>query len=74
VPETFDLEHDTNPARRAIGLSAEQIEAIIGPRTMLGRAPRLDQVAQSIAFLASDRAIAITGTTLNVTCGLVPGH
>ena len=40
---------------------------------MLGRAPRLDQVAQSIAFLASDRAAAITGTTLNVTCGLVPG-
>ena len=73
VPETFDLEHDTNPARRAIGLSGEQIEAMIGPRTMLGRAPHLDQVAQSIAFLASDRAGAITGTTLNVTCGLVPG-
>jgi NAD(P)-dependent dehydrogenase (short-subunit alcohol dehydrogenase family) len=73
VPETFELEHDTNPARRAIGLSGEQIEAIIGPRTMLGRAPRLAQVAQSIAFLASDRAAGITATTLNVTCGLVPG-
>ncbi len=46
---------------------------MIGPRTMLGRAPRLDQVAQSIAFLASDRADGITATTLNVTCGLVPG-
>ena len=34
---------------------------MIGPRTMLGRAPRLDQVAQSIAFLASDRAAGITG-------------
>jgi NAD(P)-dependent dehydrogenase (short-subunit alcohol dehydrogenase family) len=73
VPETFELAHDTNPARRTLGLSAEQIEAIIAPRTMLGRAPHLDQVAQSIAFLASDRASAITGTTLNVTCGLVPG-
>ena len=73
VPETFALEHDTNPARRAIGITAEQIEAMIGPRTMLGRAPRLAQVAQSIAFLASDRAAGITGTTLNVTCGLVPG-
>jgi NAD(P)-dependent dehydrogenase (short-subunit alcohol dehydrogenase family) len=73
VPETFDLERDTNPSRRALGLTGEQIEAMLGPRTMLGRAPHLDQVAQSIAFLASDRAAAITGTTLNVTCGLVPG-
>ncbi|HXD64203.1 MAG TPA: SDR family oxidoreductase, partial [Solirubrobacteraceae bacterium] len=68
-----ELEHDTNPSRRALGLGGEQIDAMIGPRTMLGRAARLDQVAQSIAFLASDRAAAITGTTLNVTCGLVPG-
>jgi NAD(P)-dependent dehydrogenase (short-subunit alcohol dehydrogenase family) len=73
VPETFDLPHDTNPTRRATGLDGEQIEAIIGPRTMLRRAPRLAQVAQSIAFLASDRAAGITATTLNVTCGLVPG-
>ena len=73
VPETFELEHDTNPTRRALGLSGEQIDAMIGPRTMLGRAPRLDQVARSIAFLASDGADGITGTTLNVTCGLVPG-
>lgn len=73
VPETFEREHDTNEARRALGLTGEQIEAMIGPRTMLGRAPRLDQVAQSIAFLASDHAAGITATTLNVTCGLVPG-
>jgi NAD(P)-dependent dehydrogenase (short-subunit alcohol dehydrogenase family) len=73
VPETFDLEHDTNPARRATGLTGEQIEGFIGHRTMLGRAPRLEQVAQSMAFLASDRAAGITGTILNVTCGLVPG-
>jgi enoyl-[acyl-carrier-protein] reductase (NADH) len=73
VPETFELAHDTNETRRAIGITAEQIEAMIGPRTMLGHAPRLAQVAQSIAFLASDRASGITGTTLNVTCGLVPG-
>jgi NAD(P)-dependent dehydrogenase (short-subunit alcohol dehydrogenase family) len=73
VPETFELEHDTNETRRALGLSGEQIEAMIGPRTMLGRAPRLDQVAQTMAFLASERAAGITATTLNVTCGLVAG-
>lgn len=73
VPETFALEHDSNETRRAIAITPEQIEAMIGPRTMLGHAPRLAQVAQSIAFLASERAAGITGTTLNVTCGLVPG-
>jgi NAD(P)-dependent dehydrogenase (short-subunit alcohol dehydrogenase family) len=73
VPETFDLEHDTNEARLALGITGEQIEGMLGPRTMLGRAPRLAQVAQSIAFLASDRAGAITATTLNITCGLVAG-
>lgn len=73
VPETFALQDDPNPGRRASGLTAEQIEAIIGPGAMLRRAPRLDQVADAAAFLASDRAAGITGTILNVTCGLVPG-
>ena len=41
--------------------------------TMLGHAPRLQQVADTAAFLASDRAGAITGTIVNVTCGLVVG-
>jgi hypothetical protein len=40
---------------------------------VLGHAPRLDQVADAVAFLASDRAGGITGTRINVTCGLVPG-
>jgi NAD(P)-dependent dehydrogenase (short-subunit alcohol dehydrogenase family) len=44
----------------------------IGQMTMLRRAPRLAQVADTAAFLASDRAGAITGTIVNVTCGLVP--
>jgi enoyl-[acyl-carrier-protein] reductase (NADH) len=40
---------------------------------MLGRLPRLQQVAETAAFLASDRAAGITGTIVNVTCGLVVG-
>ncbi len=44
----------------------------IGQMTMLRRAPRLAQVADTAAFLASDQAGAITGTIVNVTCGLVP--
>jgi 3-oxoacyl-[acyl-carrier protein] reductase len=41
--------------------------------TMLRRMLGLAQVAEVAAFLASDRAGAMTRTILNVTCGLVPG-
>ena len=40
--------------------------------TMLRRAPAVGLVAETAAFLASDRAGAMTGTIANVTCGLVP--
>jgi 3-oxoacyl-[acyl-carrier protein] reductase len=41
--------------------------------TMLGRLPTLDQVADAAAWAASDRAAAMTGTTMNLTCGSEPG-
>jgi len=49
-----------------------QVVEQVGQMTMLRRAPRLAQVADTAAFLASDQAGAITGTIVNVTCGLVP--
>jgi NAD(P)-dependent dehydrogenase (short-subunit alcohol dehydrogenase family) len=73
VPETFGLQDDESSTRTATGMTPERIEQIIGPMTMLGHAPRLRQVADTAAFLASDRAAAITGTIVNVTCGLVVG-
>jgi NAD(P)-dependent dehydrogenase (short-subunit alcohol dehydrogenase family) len=73
VPETFGLADDTNPSRRGTGLSAEDIERVLGPMTMLRHAPRLAQVADAAAFLASDRAAGMTATIVNVTCGLVAG-
>jgi NAD(P)-dependent dehydrogenase (short-subunit alcohol dehydrogenase family) len=72
VPETFGLENDTNVSRKATGMTADDIEGMIGPLTMLGRAPSLAQVAETAAFLASDRAAGMTATIANVTCGLVP--
>ena len=73
VPETFGLADDSNPQRAATGMSGEDIERMLGPMTMLRHAPRLAQVADAAAFLASDRASGMTGTITNVTCGLVPG-
>lgn len=39
--------------------------------TVLGRMPRLAEVGDTAAFLASDRASAITRTVVNVSCGSV---
>ena len=39
---------------------------------MTRRSPRLAEVADVAAFLASDRAAAITGTFVNVTGGMFP--
>jgi NAD(P)-dependent dehydrogenase (short-subunit alcohol dehydrogenase family) len=50
----------------------ETVIQMISGMTMLKRSPRLAQVAETAAFLASDRASGITGTITNVTCGLVP--
>ncbi len=46
-------------------------EAMIAGMAALRRAPRLADVAETAAFLASDRAAGITGTMANVTSGLV---
>jgi len=38
---------------------------------LLGRLPTLEEVANAAAFMASDRASAMTGTVANLTCGPV---
>lgn len=37
--------------------------------TLLGRLPALADVADTAVFMASDRAGAITGTVIDLTCG-----
>jgi NAD(P)-dependent dehydrogenase (short-subunit alcohol dehydrogenase family) len=51
----------------------EQAYAGVGSMAMLRRVPELQQVADTAAFLASDRAGAITSGIVNATCGLVAG-
>jgi NAD(P)-dependent dehydrogenase (short-subunit alcohol dehydrogenase family) len=50
--------------------AAEALEMIAG-MAALRRTPRLADVAETAAFLASDRAGGITGSMTNVTAGLV---
>jgi enoyl-[acyl-carrier-protein] reductase (NADH) len=49
----------------------QAVEQMIAGMAALHRAPRVADVAETAVFLASERAGGITGTMVNVTCGLV---
>lgn len=52
------------------GASVEELLAQWGEdQTLLGRLPTLAQVADTAVYLASDRAAAITGAVVDLTCG-----
>ncbi len=57
------------PKARAMGLSVQDWLGGAAQGTMLKRLPTLSQVAETIAFLASDHAAAMTATAVNVTGG-----
>ena len=69
---------ETLTSERIAAVSGAQVDveavlAGIAQMTALRRAPALAHVADTAAFLASDRAGDITGTIVNVSCGLIPG-
>jgi NAD(P)-dependent dehydrogenase (short-subunit alcohol dehydrogenase family) len=55
---------------RRIGIPVQEMLAERGrTATLLGRLPKLAEVAEFAAFAASDRAGAMTGAVANLTCG-----
>ena len=60
LPETWGP-HDEGPAADAYRYMTDG--------TALGRMPTLREVADTAAFVASDRASAMTGAIVNLTCG-----
>jgi 3-oxoacyl-[acyl-carrier protein] reductase len=58
-------------ARRMGKPVREMLEEHGRTATLLGRLPRLAEVAEYAAFAASDRAGATTGAIANITCGLL---
>ena len=57
------------PMATAEGVSFQEFMAGMAQGTLLKRLPTLSEVAETIAFLASDRAGAMTGTVANLSCG-----
>ncbi|KJS20395.1 MAG: short-chain dehydrogenase [Hoeflea sp. BRH_c9] len=58
------------PKAQAMGLSVQDWLAGAAQGTMLKRLPTLSQVAETVAFLASHHAGAMTGSVINMTAGL----
>ena len=61
------------PASPAHGQDAgAYLASFASTQTALGRLPRAEEVAETVGFLASPAASAITGQCLNVDCGTLP--
>jgi enoyl-[acyl-carrier-protein] reductase (NADH) len=64
LKEVFDAK-----AHGLSGVTWEQWQDLIATRTHARRLMTLDEVANVAAFMASDRASGMTGTTVNLSMG-----
>ena len=72
MPETDTITEVFGLHAKGAGMpSHKEFQELMESFTLLKRLPNLSEVASTAAFLASDNASAITGTTINVTCGSV---
>jgi NAD(P)-dependent dehydrogenase (short-subunit alcohol dehydrogenase family) len=69
MPETRTLRDAYRPRAAATGMTWEQWTEFLAGRTHPRRLMTLDEMADTAAFLASDRAAGMTGTTVNLTMG-----
>ncbi len=73
IPEALQESGGQQPAYgTGQPMSADDFVAWLKSRTLLGRLTTLADVAQVAAFVASDRAGAMTATGVNLSCGSVP--
>lgn len=68
-PDTPDVQETFKLHARAAGVALEKFLADAGSGTLLRRLPTMAEVANVATLMASDRASAMTGTFVNVTCG-----
>jgi 3-oxoacyl-[acyl-carrier protein] reductase len=64
IPETWSVEPGGD-------INASGVKPYMEDGTVLGRLPTLNEVANAAAFMASDRASAMTGAIANLTCGSI---
>jgi NAD(P)-dependent dehydrogenase (short-subunit alcohol dehydrogenase family) len=69
IPETPLIQANFATAAAAAGVSPGEFRARLERTTLLGRLPTLAEVADAAAFVASDRAGAMTATVVNLSAG-----
>jgi NAD(P)-dependent dehydrogenase (short-subunit alcohol dehydrogenase family) len=69
MPETPTIREAFDPRAKATGMTWEQWQELLASRTHPRRLMTLAEMAEVAAFIASDRASGITGTTVNLTMG-----
>jgi NAD(P)-dependent dehydrogenase (short-subunit alcohol dehydrogenase family) len=69
IPETPLIEANFATAGAAAGVSPAEFRARLEQTTLLKRLPTLAEVADTAAFVASDRAGAMTGAVVNLSAG-----
>jgi NAD(P)-dependent dehydrogenase (short-subunit alcohol dehydrogenase family) len=57
------------PRAKASGMTWEQWQELLASRTHPRRLMTLEEMANMAAFIASDKASGMTGTTVNLTMG-----
>jgi NAD(P)-dependent dehydrogenase (short-subunit alcohol dehydrogenase family) len=71
IPGTPLIEENFATAAPAAGVTPAQFQAVLEQGTLLKRLPTLAEVADTAAFIASDRAGAMTATVANVSAGSI---
>jgi len=69
MPETRTIRDAFEPRADASGMTWAQWQEMLASRTHPRRLMTLEEMANVAAFLASDRASGVTGTTVNLTMG-----
>jgi NAD(P)-dependent dehydrogenase (short-subunit alcohol dehydrogenase family) len=68
-PDTRGVNEVFNMRASEQGITREEFDTQVGAGIPLRRLPRIGEVASAAVLLASDKASAVTGAVLNVTCG-----
>src|SRR5262245_7770020 len=69
MPETRTIKDAYEPRAKASGMTWEEWQALLASRTHTLRLMTLEEMANVAAFMASDLASGMTGTTVNLTMG-----
>jgi NAD(P)-dependent dehydrogenase (short-subunit alcohol dehydrogenase family) len=69
IPETATIRDAYNYRARLTGRTPEDIQAEAEAKPLLRRLPKLEELANVAAFMASNQASAMTATVANLSCG-----